>query len=97
VTKPPSVTLRLAASFHRIAKHATIHEILNSHAAEPRARRFNRAILVHFSGCDGVHSSCASRDVTDVEAGMRLTGLRIIPSEFSSFDNFRSMRPCRLI
>jgi hypothetical protein len=31
-------------------------------------------------------------------AGLRLTGLNIVPSEFGiSFDNFRTMRRCRLI
>jgi hypothetical protein len=78
----------------------TIQEILQPRAAERRAvgrTLINRGVLVHFSGCDGVHG-CSARDVTSLGAGIRLNGLSIIPSEFSiSFDNFRTIRPCRLI
>jgi hypothetical protein len=57
----------------------------------------NRDVLMYFSGQDGVHASCV-RDVTNHGAGLRLNGLNILPSEFGiSFDNFRTMRRCRLI
>jgi hypothetical protein len=78
----------------------TLQEILQPHAAERRVvgrTLINRSALMHFAGCDGVHGCCV-RDVTNLGAGIRLNALNIIPSEFGvSFDNFRTMRPCRLI
>jgi hypothetical protein len=57
----------------------------------------NRDVLMYFSGHDGVHACCV-RDVTNHGAGLRLNSLNILPSEFGiSFDNFRTMRRCRLI
>jgi hypothetical protein len=57
----------------------------------------NRGALMFFAGQPGVHS-CGVRDVTNDGAGIRLSGLNVVPSDFSiSFDNFRSMRVCRLI
>jgi hypothetical protein len=57
----------------------------------------NRGALMFFMGHAGVHSCCV-RDVTNDGAGIRLTGLNIVPSDFGiSFDNFRTMRRCRLI
>ena len=56
----------------------------------------NRGALIFFEGRPGVHSCCV-RDVTNDGAGIRLSGLNIVPSEFGvSFDNFRTMRLCRL-
>jgi hypothetical protein len=38
------------------------------------------------------------RDVTNAGAGVRLSGLGILPVEFGiSFDGFRTMRTCRLM
>jgi hypothetical protein len=57
----------------------------------------NRGVLMYFSGQDGVHACCV-RDVTNHGAGLRLNSLNILPSEFGiSFDNFHTMRCCRLI
>jgi hypothetical protein len=57
----------------------------------------NRDVLMYFAGQDGVHACCV-RDVTNQGAGLRLNGLIMVPSEFGiSFDNFRTMRRCRLI
>jgi hypothetical protein len=57
----------------------------------------DRDVLMFFMGQDRVHSCCV-RDVTNHGAGLRLNGLNIVPSEFGiSFDNFRTMRHCRLI
>ena len=57
----------------------------------------NRDVLMFFTGQDRVHACCV-RDVTNQGAGLRLNGLNIVPSEFGiSFDNFRTMRACRLI
>jgi hypothetical protein len=55
----------------------------------------NRDVLIFFNG--SVHACCV-RDVTNHGAGLRLNGVNILPSDFDiSFDNFRTMRPCRLI
>ena len=57
----------------------------------------NRDVLMFFTGQDRVHACCV-RDVTNHGAGLRLNGLNILSSEFGiSFDNFRTMRRCRLI
>ena len=56
----------------------------------------NRDVLMFFSQ-DPFHACCV-RDVTNRGAGLRLNGLNIVPSEFGiSFDNFLTMRACRLI
>jgi hypothetical protein len=57
----------------------------------------NRDVLMFFKGQDRVHPCCV-RDLTNLGASLRLNGLNIVPSEFgTSFDNFRTMRCCRLI
>jgi hypothetical protein len=57
----------------------------------------NRDVSMFFMGQDRIHPCCA-RDVTNHGVGMRLNGVTILPSEFGiSFDNFRTMRRCRLI
>jgi hypothetical protein len=57
----------------------------------------NRDVLMFFKGQDRVHPCCV-RDVTNLGASLRLNGLNILPTEFGiSFDNFRTMRRCRLI
>lgn len=57
----------------------------------------NRGVLIYFAGHEGVHA-CTVRDVTNHGAGIRITGLNVLPFEFEiSFDNFRTMRRCRLI
>jgi hypothetical protein len=68
--------------------------------AERRAvarTKINRDVLMFFMGQDRVHPCCV-RNVTNHGAGLRLDGVNIVPSEFGiSFDNFRTMRRCRLI
>jgi hypothetical protein len=55
----------------------------------------NRDVLMFFNG--NIHACCV-RNVTNHGAGLRLNGLNIVPSEFGiSFDNFHTMRCCRLI
>jgi len=45
----------------------------------------------------GVHP-CTVRNVTNVGAGIRAQDLKVLPLSFAlSFDNFRSVRMCRLI
>jgi hypothetical protein len=57
----------------------------------------NRDVLMFFAGQDRVHA-CYVRDVTNHGCGLGLNGLNIVPYEFGiSFDNFRTMRRCRLI
>jgi hypothetical protein len=57
----------------------------------------NRGVLMHFTGQDGVQA-CIVRNVTNQGAGLRLNDLNIVPTAFDiSFDNFRTMRRCRLI
>jgi hypothetical protein len=56
-----------------------------------------KGALLFFSERAGVHS-CTVRDVTTRGAGIRAQDLKVIPLEFAlSFDNFRTVRMCRLI
>ena len=78
----------------------TLHEILSQKPVERRAigrTLINRQALVFFTGQTGVHGCCV-RDVTNHGAGIRLNGLNVLPLGFDlSFDNFRTIRRCRLI
>jgi hypothetical protein len=57
----------------------------------------NRDVSMFFLDRDLIHA-CRVRDVTNHGAGIQLNGLNIVPSEFGiSFDNFRTIRQCRLI
>ncbi len=57
----------------------------------------NRDVLMYFLG-QGLVQACRVRDVTNHGAGIQLNGLNLVPSEFGiSFDNFHTMRRCRLI
>lgn len=45
----------------------------------------------------GVHT-CTVRDVSNLGAGIRAQDLTVVPLDFAlSFDNFRTVRMCRLI
>jgi hypothetical protein len=56
-----------------------------------------KGALLFFGGKTSVHS-CIVRDVTNLGAGIRAQNLQIIPLDFAlSFDNFRTIRMCRLI
>jgi hypothetical protein len=56
-----------------------------------------KGALLFFSEKTGVHP-CTVRDVTNVGAGIRAQDLKILPLSFAlSFDNFRTVRMCRLI
>ena len=53
--------------------------------------------LLFFSAQRGVFT-CEVRDVTNIGAQIRLNGLNVLPPNFElSFDNFRTVRKCRLI
>lgn len=53
--------------------------------------------MLFYPGRSGVLSCCV-RDVTNSGAGVLLGTLDLIPVEFDlSFDNFRTVRRCRLI
>ena len=57
----------------------------------------NHGVMIYIAGLEGVHACCV-RDVTNHGAGIRITGLNILSSDFGmSFDNFRTTRRCRLI
>jgi hypothetical protein len=80
----------------------TLQEILQPPPPEIERRALvrsttNRNVLLFFTGQDGVRTCCV-RNVTNQGAGIALHGLRVLPFEFGiSFDNFRTMRRCRLI
>ena len=77
-----------------------IQKILQRRDTERRTvgrTRINRNALLFYSGRAGVLSCCV-RDVTNSGAGVHLEALDVIPVEFDlSFDNFRTVRQCRLI
>jgi hypothetical protein len=78
----------------------TLQEILQPHAGERRTvgrTTINRDALMYFVGQEIVHACCV-RNVTNHGAGLRLNGLNLLPFEFGiSFDNFHTMRLCRLV
>lgn len=72
-------------------------EILQHRHIERRSvgRTLINRNLAFFTGQAGF---CSVRDATRSGAGIRLNGLHIIPLDFDlSFDNFRTIRKCRLI
>jgi hypothetical protein len=57
----------------------------------------NRDASLFFMDRENAHAGCV-RDATNYGAGIRLNDLNILPFNFAiSFDNFRTMRRCRLI
>ena len=59
--------------------------------------RIAKGALLFFSGQTGVRS-CGVTDITNVGAGIRTQDLPALPLNFElSFDNFRTVRKCRLI
>jgi hypothetical protein len=59
--------------------------------------KIQKGALLFFSARTGVQA-CTVHDVTNVSAGMRAPNLQIMPLDFAlSFDNFRTVRKCRLI
>lgn len=59
--------------------------------------RIVKGALLFFTGQAGVRS-CAVRDITNVGAGIRIHDLPAVPLNFElSFDNFHTIRRCRLI
>jgi hypothetical protein len=57
----------------------------------------NRGALLFFPRFAGVHACCV-RDVTTDGAGIRLSGLSIVPSNFDiSSNNFHTVHRCRLV
>jgi len=57
----------------------------------------SKGALLFFSGQRGVFA-CEVQDVTNAGAQIRLSGLNVLPPNFElSFDNFRTVRKCRLI
>ena len=59
--------------------------------------KISKGALLFFSGQTGVRS-CGVADITNVGAGIRTQDLPVLPLNFElSFDNFRTVRKCRLI
>ena len=59
--------------------------------------KISKGALIFFSEKTGVHS-CTVCDVTNLGAGIRTQDLKIVSLDFAlSFDNFRTVRMCRLI
>ena len=77
-----------------------IQKILQRCGTERRSvgrTMINRNAMLFYPGRAGVFS-CSVRDVTNCGAGIRLEALDVLPVEFDlSFDNFRTVRRCRLI
>jgi hypothetical protein len=75
-------------------------EILLRNSGERRSigrTSINRDARILLPGQAGPRS-CRVRDVTNVGAAIRLIGLKIVPLDFDlSFDNFRTLRKCRLV
>ena len=59
--------------------------------------RIAKGASLFFASQRGVHA-CLVRDVTNVGAGMRVSNSPVLPLGFElSFDNFHTVRKCRLI
>ena len=59
--------------------------------------RIEKGALLFFNGEAGVRA-CNVTDVTNLGAGIRTHDLSALPTSFDlSFDNFRTIRRCRLI
>jgi hypothetical protein len=57
--------------------------------------KIDKGALIFF--IEKVHP-CTVRDVTNAGAGIRVQNYQLMPIEFAlSFDNFRTIRECRLI
>ena len=78
----------------------TIRDILQRGGTERRSNGrtlINRGAQLFFKGQAGVFA-CHIRDATNQGAGVRLNGLNVVPLKFDlSFDNFRTIRTCRLV
>jgi hypothetical protein len=79
---------------------STAEQVLKAFGGERRAigrTQINRNALLFFSSRAGAFPCCV-RDVTNAGAGVRLEALHVLPVDFDlSFDNFRTVRKCRLI
>jgi hypothetical protein len=59
--------------------------------------KIQKGALLFFGERPGAQA-CTVRDVTNLGAGIRAPNLQIMPLDFAlSFDNFRTVRKCRLI
>jgi hypothetical protein len=56
-----------------------------------------KSALLFFGSQRGVFG-CSLRDVTNIGAGIRLDNINVLPPDFElSFDNFHTIRKCRLV
>ena len=59
--------------------------------------RISKTALLFFSAKPGVFA-CEVRNITNAGAGVELARVSILPLKFElSFDNFRTVRQCRLV
>jgi hypothetical protein len=77
-----------------------VAQLLYYDRLERRAKKrtpIHHGAALSFSPHGTVYACCVC-NVTNDGSGIRLNGLKIVPSEFDlSFDNFRTVRRCRLI
>jgi hypothetical protein len=74
-----------------------MHEITMDDRRSLGRTRIAKAALLFFGGQTGVRS-CGVTDITNAGAGIHTQGLAVLPLNFElSFDNFRTIRKCRLI
>jgi hypothetical protein len=81
-----------------IEKSDGLDQLENTVERRSRGRtKICKGALLFFSEKTGVYS-CTVRDVTNLGAGVRVQDLKVAPLDFAlSFDNFRTIRMCRLI
>ena len=59
--------------------------------------KISKGASLFFNEKTGVHP-CTVRDITNLGASFRTQDLKVVPLDFAlSFDNFRTVRMCRLI
>jgi hypothetical protein len=59
--------------------------------------KITKSALLFFGSQRGVFG-CSLRDVTNIGAGIRLDNINVLPPDFElSFDNFHTIRKCRLV
>jgi hypothetical protein len=59
--------------------------------------KITKSALLFFGSKRGVFG-CSLRDVTNIGAGIRLDNIDVLPPDFElSFDNFHTIRKCRLV
>jgi hypothetical protein len=80
----------------RLGKHSLSTPFKMNDRRSIGRTKIAKGALLFFSGQTGVRS-CWVTDITNVGAGIRAQDLTVLPLNFElSFDNFRTIRKCRL-